>query len=80
MKKIYEDDRIRVYWEPAKCTHSANCLRTLPEVFNLKRRPWIDISAAKAEDIKRCIETCPSRALTCELPGKTKKDSSANQD
>jgi uncharacterized Fe-S cluster protein YjdI len=64
MKKAYQNEKICVYWEPAKCIHSANCVRGLPAVFNTRRRPWIDISAADAEEIMRCIDHCPSGALS----------------
>lgn len=64
MKKIYANKRIRVFWEPEKCTHSTNCLRGLPQVFDASKKPWVDIDAAEAEAIKRCIDTCPSGALT----------------
>jgi uncharacterized Fe-S cluster protein YjdI len=67
MKKTYENKKIRVYWDSDKCIHSAHCLRTLPEVFDTQRRPWVDINAAEAEDISQCINNCPSGALTCEI-------------
>ena len=28
-----------VYWEAGKCIHSANCVRSLPAVFDPDRRP-----------------------------------------
>ena len=77
MKKSYENKKIRVFWDSEKCVHSANCLRGLPEVFNAQRRPWIDIDAAEAEDIKRCIDTCPSGALSYVVLDDKKKKKSA---
>jgi uncharacterized Fe-S cluster protein YjdI len=67
MKKIYENKKIRVFWEPEKCFHSGNCLLGLPQVFDNRKRPWIDINAAEVSDIKRCIDTCPSGALSYEV-------------
>jgi uncharacterized Fe-S cluster protein YjdI len=67
MKKIYENKKIRVFWEPEKCIHSTNCLHGLPQVFDTHKRPWVDIDAAGAEEIKRCIDTCPSGALSYEI-------------
>jgi len=67
MIKTYENKTIRVFWEPEGCIHSANCINGLPQVFNLKKRPWVDIDAATTEEIKRCIDTCPSGALRYEM-------------
>jgi uncharacterized Fe-S cluster protein YjdI len=75
MKRVYENDKIRVYWDSAKCFHSANCLTGLPEVFDHNRIPWVDLRAANSEEIASCIDTCPSGALSYELldKGKVKK-------
>jgi uncharacterized Fe-S cluster protein YjdI len=35
-------------------------------VFDPKRRPWIDLSQASAEEVMRVIDTCPSGALSYE--------------
>lgn len=67
IKKIYENDKIRVIWKPDRCTRSGNCVRGLPKVFDVQRRPWVDIGAANVEEIKRTIDTCPSGALSYEL-------------
>jgi len=67
MKRTYENKKIRVFWDSEKCIHSGNCLLGLPQVFNPQSRPWVDIDAADAEEIRKCIENCPSRALTCEM-------------
>jgi uncharacterized Fe-S cluster protein YjdI len=66
MKRVYENEKIRVIWDSDKCTHSGNCLMGLPEVFDHSKRPWVDISAADAEEIARCIDCCPSGALRYE--------------
>ncbi len=60
MKRVYKNDKIRVIWDSEKCFHSANCLTGLPKVFNPKKRPWVDIIAAEAQDIACCIDRCPS--------------------
>lgn len=69
--KVYENDKIRVIWRPDKCVHSGNCVRGLPEVFCAQKRPWIDIDAAGIGEIRRTIDTCPSGALSYELPDKS---------
>jgi len=67
MKKIYQNTKIKVYFEKEKCRHSANCLFGLPQVFDTHKRPWVNVDAAEAQEIKRCIDKCPSGALSCEL-------------
>ena len=62
-KKEYEDDRIVVSWEPAYCIHAANCLSGLPDVFDARRRPWIELDHASADEIADVVMTCPTGAL-----------------
>ncbi len=66
--KVYENDKIRVIWKPDRCVRSGNCVTGLPKVFDASKRLWIDINAAGVEEIKRTIDTCPSGALSYELP------------
>lgn len=65
----YENDKIIVHWRPAKCIHSAVCVKGLHRVFNTKERPWINLDGAAAADIAAQIDRCPSGALSY-----TKKD------
>jgi uncharacterized Fe-S cluster protein YjdI len=67
VKKVYQNKKIRVYFDRTLCQHSGNCLFGLPEVFDTDRRPWVDVEAAAPDEIKRCIANCPSGALSCEL-------------
>lgn len=60
----YSSEDLTVFWRPAKCIHSANCLVGLPGVFNAQKRPWINIDNAGTGDIISTVDTCPSRALT----------------
>ena len=64
--KAYEGERIRVYWNPKKCTHATICWRRNLAVFDPKRRPWVDPNAAPAEEIAEIIDLCPSQALLYE--------------
>jgi uncharacterized Fe-S cluster protein YjdI len=61
--RTYEAPRIRVLWDAGRCIHSANCLAALPEVFDTRRRPWVDVTAAEAEEIAAAVRTCPTGAL-----------------
>jgi uncharacterized Fe-S cluster protein YjdI len=66
--KEYHSKDIVVYWEPDRCSHSAICLKQLPQVFDLNQRPWVKVEAASPEDIIRTIDNCPSGALKYSLP------------
>lgn len=62
--KEYSNDEITVLWKPQKCIHSGICLRGLPQVFDLKRKPWVDIKGASSEEIVKLVKDCPSKALS----------------
>lgn len=59
----YSSPNIRVQWFPSRCIHSAACIRTLPQVFDARRRPWIDVGAADADAIAEAVVKCPTGAL-----------------
>ncbi|MBV8957039.1 MAG: (4Fe-4S)-binding protein [Solirubrobacterales bacterium] len=61
--KHYRGRRIEVTFDPARCLHAAECLRGLPAVFDVKRRPWIEPDAADAADVADVVSRCPSGAL-----------------
>ena len=65
--KSYENDEIRVFWNPNVCQHAAKCIQGNTAVFDPKRRPWIDLSQASAKEIAALIDQCPSKALLYEL-------------
>lgn len=60
----YSNGEITVHWKPEKCIHAAKCVMTLPGVFNVKNRPWVDIHGAETERIIETVNLCPSGALT----------------
>jgi uncharacterized Fe-S cluster protein YjdI len=64
VRRDYANDQIVVHWDSARCIHSANCLQALPEVFDVRRRPWVRIDAAGADAVAAAVDRCPSRALT----------------
>ena len=59
----YASAEIVVEWRPELCQHSGNCARGLPGVFDPKRRPWIVVDAASADEVERQVVRCPSGAL-----------------
>jgi uncharacterized Fe-S cluster protein YjdI len=54
---------ITVVWDATLCLHTGICLRSLPKVFDVRRRPWVDVQAADAESIAAVIRSCPTAAL-----------------
>ena len=72
MKKTYLKDGLTVLWDSDKCIHARKCRQQLPEVFDSTRRPWIDLSKADVEAIKRVIDCCPTGALSYEVAGEQK--------
>lgn len=72
--KEYKNNHVIVHWFPELCAHPGTCLRLLPEVFNLKQRPWVNVNAAEPEDIISTIDKCPSGALRYSLPEGSKVD------
>ncbi|WP_430817545.1 N-acetyltransferase [Carboxylicivirga sp. RSCT41] len=64
MEKEYSNGELTIVWQPDKCTHSGVCVKSLPEVYNPKEKPWIKQHNAKTEQLVRQIDACPSRALS----------------
>src|SRR5437588_6796789 len=63
MTKEYATEEIVVEWEPRLCYHSQNCVRSLPQVFDDSRRPWVQVDAASADEVEAAVALCPSGAL-----------------
>jgi uncharacterized Fe-S cluster protein YjdI len=62
--KHYSNGEVTVVWKSGLCQHTGICARGLPQVFDPRRRPWIELSHADTERIKAQVEQCPSGALT----------------
>src|SRR5919202_733407 len=59
-RRTYETGAIRVHWDSARCIHA------LPQVFDVRRRPWVDIHAAGPDAVADAVERCPTGALRYE--------------
>ena len=64
MKTSYSNDEITIVWKPTLCQHAGICVKTLPEVYRPKERPWIAIENASSEALRKQIRNCPSGALS----------------
>lgn len=61
--KRYSNGEVEVEWRAHLCIHSENCWRGLPQVFNPKERPWINVDGTSSEGIVAQVRKCPSGAL-----------------
>ncbi len=61
--KLYSNGEVTIEWRPELCQHSANCFRSLPNVFNPRVRPWIQPENASTADLLPVVRRCPSGAL-----------------
>ena len=59
-------DSIAVTFDPQICVHAARCLQSLPTVFDLEARPWIQPQNADADEVAETVMRCPSGALQFE--------------
>jgi putative redox protein len=62
--KRYTRNGVTVIWKPALCRHSGICAAGLPEVFNPRRRPWIELQHADSAKVTAQVDRCPSGALS----------------
>ena len=63
LTREYSSSEITVQWYASRCIHTAACIRALPRVFNARRRPWVDVSAADADAVADAVLKCPTGAL-----------------
>lgn len=62
--KEYSNGDITIIWKPDICIHSKRCWSELLEVFDPRKRPWVDMNGADTERIIKQVQRCPSGALS----------------
>ena len=62
VRRTYRGEAIEVSFDLDLCVHVGECLRRAPEVFELRRRPWIVPDASDASEVAAVVERCPSGA------------------
>jgi uncharacterized Fe-S cluster protein YjdI len=59
----YTKGGLTVTFDPRVCTHSGNCVRGLFDVFDVSKRPWVNLDGATADKVVEQVKRCPSGAL-----------------
>ena len=72
--QVYQNEHIRVTYDPAICRHSDKCHRALPAVFDTREREvasherqWVHPELDTAEAIMAAVAKCPTGALRAQL-------------
>src|SRR5215208_115390 len=63
----YTAPGVRVFYDRERCLHFAECIRGLPQVFDVAKRPWIQPQNASADEVAEVVRRCPSGALHYRL-------------
>lgn len=67
--KDYYGKEITIHFNLGVCSHNGACVRGLPEVFDVRKKPWIMPDNASVEEIIKVIKKCPSGALSYSIDG-----------
>ncbi len=76
--RAYQGDGITVTYDPRRCIHAAVCVMSLPNVFDPKRKPWVELDHATADQVERVVRKCPTGALQYERDGHPTEAASPN--
>jgi putative redox protein len=61
--RIYANDSVSLEWRHELCIHCKHCINEMPQVFDLSKRPWVNINGDTPEAIAAQCERCPEGAL-----------------
>lgn len=62
-RKEYRSENITVSFDRELCIHFAECVRSLPEVFDVEKRPWIQPDRSEPDTVAGVVARCPTGAL-----------------
>src|SRR5215211_7811726 len=63
----YTAPGVTVFYDRGRYLHFAECVRGLPQVFDVEKRPWLQPENASAEQVAEVVRRCPSGALHYRL-------------
>jgi uncharacterized Fe-S cluster protein YjdI len=66
--KEYSNGEITILWKSEICQHSGVCVKTLPNVYHPKEKPWIKMENATTQELIDQVAQCPSGALSIKKP------------
>lgn len=78
--KKYTNGEVTVVWKPDVCIHSRLCWTQLGEVFDPRKRPWINMEGADTARIIDQVSKCPSGALSYYLNDEANPATEINAD
>jgi len=71
----YKGEQIVVSYDLARCIHAATCVKRLPAVFDIDKKPWVQPDNASADEVAAVVERCPSGALHSSRTEQTSSES-----
>ena len=75
-RKTYAGPIVNVSFDGDVCRHAAECVRGMPEVFDVSKRPWIDPSQAhttdSAQTLRRVVGAARQVRSRSSSPGTSK--------
>lgn len=63
MQHEFRGTDLTITYDDEVCTHAAECVRGLPNVFDPEQSPWVNPDGAPVDAIRESVSACPSGAL-----------------